>query len=92
MISAGETRFPKRTRTLIAKAISVAIGIPQPFAPSPPLLIYVYIRAGTTIPPIAASIGSMATLIFESSPTNISRFISKPIIKKKIAIRPSLIQ
>ena len=49
-------------------------------------------RAGNNMPPIAAKIGSVACLREDNSPTRTSRLISKPTTKKKIAIRPSLIQ
>jgi len=84
--------FFNSTSTLIAKAISVAIGMPQPIAPSPLVLMAKYNRAGNTMPPMAARIGRIATLMFESSPANTSLFISKPMIKKNMVISPSLIQ
>jgi hypothetical protein len=48
--------------------------------------------AGTTMPPTAAAIGRTAWRGSPSSPWTISRFTSRPMTKKKIAIRPSLIQ
>ena len=44
------------------------------------------------MPPIAAKIGSAAFFGFRSSPWRISFRISRPTIKKKIAIKPSLIK
>ena len=44
------------------------------------------------IPPQAAMIGNKACLILESSPTNISRLISSPTLKKKIVINTSLMK
>ena len=44
------------------------------------------------MPPTAAATGSAARFGSESSPRAISRRISRPTTKKKIVIRPSLIQ
>jgi hypothetical protein len=44
------------------------------------------------MPPMAAAIGSIAFRGSASSPTSSSRLISRPTAKKKIAMRPSLIQ
>ena len=44
----------------ITIAMSVAIGIPQPFDPSPPALSSEKMMAGTIIPPNAAMIGNAA--------------------------------
>ena len=44
------------------------------------------------MPPTAAMTGSAAACAVDSSPTTSSRLISSPTRKKKIAIRPSLIQ
>ncbi len=88
--NAGFTLSPRSIKIPKAKAISVAIGIPKPigfFALNP-----TYIKAGTTIPPIAATIGNDAFEIEESSPISISLFISRPTIRKKSAINPSFIQ
>ena len=41
-------------------AMSVAMTMPQPCAPSPPALMATYSSAGTTIPPSAASAGTAA--------------------------------
>src|SRR6476659_1224607 len=43
------------------------------------------------MPPIAAAIGTIAARGSRRSPSTISRLISRPTTKKKIAIRPSLI-
>ena len=43
------------------------------------------------MPPTAALIGNVAFFGDDNSPTNISRLISKPIMKKKTVINPSLI-
>ena len=51
-----------------------------------------YIRAGTSIPPIAAIIGKSACLRFDSSPCKNSLLISNVTKKKKAAINASLIQ
>ena len=42
------------------------------------------------MPPIAAMIGSRALRNDESSPTSTLRLISRPIVKKNIAMRASL--
>jgi len=44
------------------------------------------------MPPTAATIGSSAVRRSANSPTRNSRLISSPTLKKKIAIKPSLIQ
>ena len=86
------TRFPNSDITPNAKAISVAIGIPQPCIVGVFELISEYILAGTIIPPNAANIGIAAFCGLDNSPSIISRFISSPTSRKKIAISPSLIQ
>ena len=86
------TLFPNKDKIPIAKAISVAIGIPAPFWVIVPKFSAKKIPAGTTIPPNAPKIGSAAFLMLANSPSYISRSNSKPIIKKKIAIKPSFIQ
>ena len=73
-----------------ANATSVAIGMPQPRAPSPPPMTARKIRAGSTMPPSAANAGSSAARRFESSPTTSSRLTSRPTTRKKIVMRPSL--
>ena len=45
------TRLPNSVNTPTAKAISVAIGMPQPRMPAPPALKTVYISAGAAMPP-----------------------------------------
>ena len=84
--------LPSSEITPNEKAMSVAIGIPQPFALGVPALKNTYIRAGKIIPPAAANIGKDACLKEDSSPTIISRLISRPTTKKNIAIRASLTQ
>ena len=84
--------MPNRDRIPKAKAMSVAIGIPQPRLPSPPTLNTAYMIAGTTIPPKAALTGRIDFSSEESCPTTISRLISSPTTKKKTAISKSLIQ
>ena len=83
--------LPRMAKTPIAKAISVAIGIPHPCAAGVPPLNIVKIKAGKIIPPSAAKIGNIAFLGWANSPTNNSRLISRPTKKKKVAIKPSLI-
>jgi len=48
--------------------------------------------AQVIVEPIAANMGTAAILKLDRCPPMISFFISNPIRKKKIAIRPSLIQ
>ena len=50
------------------------------------------IPAGTTIPPIAAAMGSAARAGSRRSPATNSRLSSTPTTKKKIASRPSAAQ
>ena len=88
--SAVGTRRPRAASAHSAKATSVAIGMPQPREPASPPITARKIKAGRTIPPIAANTGSRAACRVESSPTSSSRFTSRPTTKKKIAIRPSL--
>ena len=85
-------RLPSIPITANAKAISVAMGIPQPPAVACPELKLKKMSAGTMAPPIAQRIGRDACLGEESSPSTISRLISSPTSRKKIAINPSLIQ
>ena len=87
------TLLPNNDNTPKEKAISVADGIAQPFNVSPsPKFIKTYIKAGTSIPPTAAIIGSKACLILDNSPCKNSLLISSVTKKKKIAINASLIQ
>ena len=74
-----------------ANAMSVAIGIPQPRALSPPAIAR-YSSAGTTMPPIAASTGRIAARSWRSSPVTSSRLISNPTTRKNNAISPSFTQ
>ena len=60
--------------------------------PSPPRLKPTKISAGKITPPAAANTGNAAFLAEESAPLDTSRLISRPTSRKKIAIRPSLIQ
>jgi hypothetical protein len=48
--------------------------------------------AGTAIPPAAATPGRTRRDQVDSCPSSTSRLISSPTTRKKIAIRPSLIQ
>ena len=83
------TRRPSSETTPTAKAMSVAIGIPQPVEAAPDRLNARKMRAGTTMPPRAAATGSMAARGRRSSPVTISLLISRPTTKKKTAIRTS---
>ena len=92
-LSDAGTRLPSRTRMPRAKAMSVAMGIPQPrSATGLPQLIAAKIRAGTAMPPKAATAGSSTCDRVASSPSSISRLISSPTRKKKTAIQRSLTQ
>ena len=73
-----------------AKAMSVAVGIPQPEATAEPWLTAAKIKAGATTPPNAAITGIIAFFTLDSSPFFISRLISRPTVKKKTVIRMSL--
>ena len=84
------TRDRSSCRTPMQKAMSVAMGIPQPCKPGPPQLKAVKMRAGRTMPPSAAMAGSAACARVRSSPTASSRLISIPTTKKKNVISPSL--
>ena len=86
----GGTRFPSRARTPSAKAMSVAIGMPQPLEPTLPALAAVKMSAGRTIPPTAAIAGSAATRRSRKSPVTSSRLISRPTTRKNRAISASL--
>ena len=85
-------RFPSKDNTPNEKAISVAIGMAAPRLAGPSGQIREKMRMGTSIPPQAATTGSKALRGEESSPTRISRLISRPTEKKKIAISASLIR
>ena len=86
------TRLPKRDKIPIANAMSVAIGIPAPFWVMVPKFNNKNSPAGTSIPPSAPKRGKAAFLILDNSPLYISRSNSNPINRKKIVIKPSLIQ
>ena len=90
ILSDTGTRLPSIERMPMAKAMSVAVGIPQPFAAIVPWLNAVKKIAGTSMPPAAASTGRMARRADESCPQTIARLISSPTAKKKITISPSL--
>jgi len=92
VISALGTRDPSNTITPTAKAMSVAMGMPQPSRKRASSTSSTNSRAGTTMPPTAAMEGRAAARRSDSSPTRISRLISSPTTKKNKAMRPSLIQ
>ena len=74
------------------KAISVAMGMATPRSISASLgHVSQNIITGTSIPPIAPIMGSMAFFIDDSSPTSISLFISRPTERKNMAMRKSFI-
>ena len=86
------TRLPNIASTPNEKAMSVAIGIAQPRNISASAGQHSRkMMTGTSIPPHAPMIGRIALRHDESSPAIISRLISKPTERKKIAIRKSLI-
>ncbi len=89
---ASGTRLPNKERMPMAKAMSVAMGMPAPEAVGVPWLKSKWMPAGTSMPPKAAMAGSRACLRSESSPMYTSRSSSRPTIRKKTAINPSLIQ
>lgn len=85
-------RSPSNAKTPSAKAMSVAMGMPHPFAPSSPRVKTRYSAAGRTIPPTAPNTGKAAFFHVFSSPWRNSRLISKPTAKKKIVMNPPLTQ
>ena len=60
MRSSIGTRRPIITMSATAKAVSVAIGTPQPCAHGPSGIMAMYKPAGTIMPPSAAAMGSAA--------------------------------
>ena len=78
-------------RTPSENAISVAIGMARPrcMAASDGQTS-ANKSTGITIPPHAPMIGRSAFSLLESSPTRISRLISRPTERKNIAMRKSL--
>ena len=86
------TRLPRIDMMPTAKAMSVAVGIPQPEAPCVPWLNRVKMRAGIAIPPAAAMTGIMAFFTLDSSPQMTSRLISRPTVKKNTTIMMSLMK
>ena len=86
------TRLPNVESIPNENAMSVAIGIADPRSISSLSgQTSKKTRTGKSMPPHAPIIGSMAFLSDESSPTRISRLISRPTEKKKMLIRKSLI-
>ena len=67
-MSACGTRLPSSVSTPMQKAMSVAIGMPQPAAPGVPRLKARKIAAGTTMPPDRGDRGSAARRQVRSSP------------------------
>ena len=81
------------SRTANENAISVAVGMAHPDMFSGLLiLIRIYTNAGAAIPPTAAMAGRTIRSKLDNSPSSISLLSSRPITKKKIAIRPSFTQ
>ena len=84
-------RLPRSARTPIAKAISVAAGIAQPFtSPGSPATMNKYTPAGTIIPAAAAKNGRRRSAQVVRCPSTNSRLISSPTSRKNTAMRPSL--
>ena len=82
----------KAARMPSEKAMSVAMGIAIPRCMMASAgQARKKMSTGTIIPPQAAMMGSRALSIEESSPTLISRLISNPTERKKMAIKKSLI-
>lgn len=86
ILRASGTLLPNSDNTPKEKAISVAIGIPQPAIAFGFLFTIRNKTAGIIIPPIAADIGKAACLNDDNSPAINSRFISKPATKKPKSI------
>jgi hypothetical protein len=72
--------------------MSVAIAIAQPRVAGPPGLKARYSRAGTTMPPSAATAGTAIARQSRSSPSFSWRPSSSPTTKKNSVISPSLTQ
>jgi hypothetical protein len=86
------TLSPKSFKIAKEKAISVAMGIPHPWAVWTESFKKRNNNKGKIIPPMAAKSGNIAFLSPLSSPIRSSLFISNPIRKKNKAMSPSLIQ
>ena len=71
-------------------SVAIGIAIPRCIAGSAGQRS-INTSTGTIIPPHAPMIGSIAFSLVDNSPMRISRLISRPTEKKKIAIRKSLI-
>src|SRR5512132_1384144 len=87
----GEVLREARSRTPRANAMSVGIAIPHPRSADEPAVRAMYARAGTSMPPTAATSGRMAARRSLSSPAISSRLISSPTTRKKKVMRPSRI-
>jgi len=72
------TDFPTIAKMPKEKAISVAVGIAQPFSKPLPRVMMEKMIAGKATPHKAAIAGKRALLSEESSPTIVSRLISIP--------------
>ncbi len=86
--SRSGNRGPTSASTPSAKAVSVDIATPQPWAAGPPPLKARKIATGTSIPPLPATSGRATRRRSRSSPMSNSRRASSPITKKKNVIRP----
>ena len=72
--------------------MSVEIGTPHAAAPGPPALNSRYTPAGTSRPPTAPSEGAVRARTPRSSPSAVSREISRPTLRKNSTMSPSLTQ
>ena len=90
--SPGGTRLPRSARMPRQNAMSFAMGTPHPCSKPPPAFTAKYTSAGSTAPPAAPKMGRSALRGFTSSPAVISNLISSPTIRKKMAMRKSLMR
>ena len=92
IFNATGTREPNSPSTASANAISVAVGMAQPFfSDTKSLLIHQKIAAGTINPPSAASAGIKTWSSRDSCPSTTSRLSSRPTSMKNSTISASLI-
>ena len=92
MRSAAGTPRPMSESTPTAKAMSVAVGMAQPWRVAGSVLRTKYSSAGTSKPPMAAMTGSVATRGSDSEPSCNSRRTSSPTTRKNTVISPSFTQ
>ena len=81
-------RLLKMLKQPSEKAMSVAIGMAMPRSMTgSPQQTRKKTMTGTSMPPQAPMTGARAFLTFDSSPHSTSRFISRPTLRKNMAIR-----